>query len=50
MKFSIKDKKIVIEAEKQYVPFINMFKEKFKEIFEMDLEVKEIEIPSKEAQ
>ena len=41
--FKIEDKKIVIEAEKNIAKIIEMFKEKFKEILNMDLEVKEVE-------
>lgn len=50
IKFSIQDKKVIIEVEKNMVQFAQMFQEKFKEIFEMDLEVKETSTPSKEAQ
>jgi len=48
--FSIIDKKVIIETEKNISPLLNMFKEKFKEVFEMDLEIKEIENASKEEQ
>jgi len=41
-KFEIKNKKITIEAEKQIAKFIEMFKEKFKDLFGLELEVKEI--------
>ncbi len=50
IKFSVEDKKVIIEVEKNMVQFAQMFQEKFKEIFEMDLEVKETVPPSKEAQ
>jgi len=40
--FVIKDKKLIINAPKQFVQFVEMFKDKFKEIFDLDLEVKEI--------
>lgn len=43
LKFEIKDKKIILESEKQMKPFIELFKDKFKEILGLDLEVKEIE-------
>ncbi len=43
LKFSVKDNKIIIEAEKGTSKFIEMFGEKFKDVFGMDLEVKEIE-------
>jgi FKBP-type peptidyl-prolyl cis-trans isomerase 2 len=49
MKFSVEGKKLIIEAEKELVKFVEMFKEKFKEIFDLDLEVKEI-TPSSKAQ
>jgi FKBP-type peptidyl-prolyl cis-trans isomerase 2 len=43
LKFSIENEKIVIEAEKEMVKFIEMFAGKFKEIFDLDLEVRETE-------
>jgi peptidylprolyl isomerase/FKBP-type peptidyl-prolyl cis-trans isomerase SlyD len=45
-KFEIKDKKLIIETDKQFKSFIELFKDKFKEMIGLDLEVKEIE-PSK---
>jgi len=50
IKFSIQDKKVVIEVEKNLSKFVEMFKDKFKEVLELDLEIKEIENPAKEAQ
>ena len=47
LKFEIKDKKLIIEVEKPMKQFIEMFKEKFKEILDLDLEVKEIDSISK---
>jgi peptidylprolyl isomerase len=41
--FSIKDKKVTLEVEKKMVQFAEMFKEKFKDILGMELEIKEIE-------
>jgi len=43
-KFTIneKDKKIILEVEKPIVKFAELFKDKFKEILGLDLEVKEI--------
>lgn len=46
LKFSVaqKDKKVIyeiLESDKQLKIFIGIFKEKFKEIFDMDLEIKE---------
>ena len=42
-KFEIKEKKLIMEVEKSMVNFVKMFKEKFKDILELDLEIKEIE-------
>jgi len=41
LKFEVKDKKIIIEVEKPIVKFVEMFKDKFKDIFDLDLEVRE---------
>jgi FKBP-type peptidyl-prolyl cis-trans isomerase SlyD len=41
--FEIKEKKLVIKTPKQFAQFVPMFKEKFKEMFDLELEVKEIE-------
>lgn len=49
-KFSVEDKKVIVEVEKGISQFMEMFKEKFKEIFDLDLELKEIENTAKEAQ
>lgn len=43
LKFEIKDKKLIIEVKKPMKQFIEMFKDKFKEILGLDLEIKEIE-------
>ncbi len=43
LKFEVKDKKIIIEVEESMVKFVEMFKDKYKDIFEMELEVKGIE-------
>jgi len=43
LNFSVQDNKIIIEAEKSLSQFIEIFKEKFKDLFGMDLEIKEIE-------
>jgi FKBP-type peptidyl-prolyl cis-trans isomerase 2 len=45
-KFEIKDKKLILETEKGFKSFVELFKDKFKEMLELELEVKEIE-PSK---
>ncbi len=41
-KFDIKEKKIVMQVEKSLVKLIELFKDKFKDIFKLDLEVEEI--------
>ena len=47
--FEIKDtlkgtsKKLILKVEKQMIKFIELFKDKFKEILDLDLEVKELE-------
>jgi FKBP-type peptidyl-prolyl cis-trans isomerase 2 len=46
-KFEIKDKKLILETEKEFKGFVELFKDKFKEILGLDLEVKEIE-PAKD--
>lgn len=46
LKFEVKEKKLIIYAEKPMIKFVEMFKDKFKEIFNLDLEV--IEDKSKE--
>ena len=43
MKFSIEDKKIVIEVEKNLAKLVEMFKDKFKDVLDLDLEIKELE-------
>ena len=45
LKFETKDKKIVMEVEKPMVNFVEMFKDKFKQILDMELETKEITEP-----
>ncbi len=50
LKFEIKDKKITMQVDKQLTQFIVMFKDKFKELFDLNLEVKEIENSKKETQ
>lgn len=42
-KFEVKDSKVVIDAPKEMEIFINVFKNKFKELIDKDLEVKVIE-------
>jgi len=43
LKFEIKDKKIILEIKKELKPFAELFKEKFKELLELELETKELE-------
>lgn len=43
IKFSVENKKLIVELDKNFKPFAEMFKEKFKEIFGLDLEVKGVE-------
>ena len=50
LEFEIKDKKIIINAPKQLVEFAKMFGDKFKEILDLDLEVKEISLENNKAQ
>jgi len=47
IKFSVQDRKIIVEVEKSMVKFVEIFGEKIKEIFGMDLEIKEIETKEK---
>ncbi len=42
LKFEVKDKKIILHVEKPFVQFAELFKDKFKSVFNMELEVKEI--------
>jgi FKBP-type peptidyl-prolyl cis-trans isomerase 2 len=42
-KFEIKDKKLILEVEKGFKALVELFKDKFKEILDLDIEVKEIE-------
>jgi len=37
--FEIKDEKLIIQAEKQFSQFFNLFKDKFKELLGLDVEV-----------
>ncbi|HUS51122.1 MAG TPA: peptidylprolyl isomerase [Candidatus Paceibacterota bacterium] len=47
-KFEIKEKKLIMEVEKSLVKLVEMFKDKFKDILGLDLEVKEISKSKKE--
>lgn len=42
LKFGVKDKKLILEVEKPIKDFVELFKEKFKELLDLDVEVKEI--------
>jgi FKBP-type peptidyl-prolyl cis-trans isomerase 2 len=48
--FSVQEKKVIIEVEKQASQFFEMFKEKFKDILDMGLELKEEEEKPKTVQ
>lgn len=48
LKFEIKEKKLIIEVEKPMEKFVEMFKDKFKEILDLDLEIKEVAEVKKE--
>ncbi|MEM3405674.1 MAG: peptidylprolyl isomerase [Candidatus Pacearchaeota archaeon] len=39
--YEIKDKKLIIEAEKNFFSFINLFKDNFKRILDLEIEIKE---------
>jgi FKBP-type peptidyl-prolyl cis-trans isomerase 2 len=43
MDFKVENKKLILETEKAFKQFAEMFKDKFKEIFDLELEVKETE-------
>ncbi len=43
LNFEIKDKKLIIEVEKPAVEFVKLFSEKLNDLFELELEIKEIE-------
>lgn len=39
--FEIKDKKLIVKTEKNISQFLNLFKDKFKELLDLELEIKE---------
>ena len=43
IKFKVEEKKLIIEAEKGMKQFIELFKDKYKNMLDLDLEVKELE-------
>jgi FKBP-type peptidyl-prolyl cis-trans isomerase 2 len=49
LNFSVKDNKVIIEVEKNLSQFAEIFKEKFKEVFNLELELKVIDNTSKES-
>jgi len=42
-KFEIQSKKLLINVDKGFKPFVELFKDKFKEMFDLEIDVKEIE-------
>jgi len=42
LNFEVKEKKIIVETEPQLSQFIEIFKEKFKSLFDMEIEAREI--------
>jgi hypothetical protein len=42
-KFSIEDKKLILEVDKGFKALVELFKDKFKEMLDLEMEVKEIE-------
>jgi len=49
LEFTIENKKLILKTEKNMKKFVEMFRDKFKEIFDLDLEVIEIPEIEKEA-
>jgi len=47
--FEIQEKKLIINAEKPFSDYLKIFKDKFKEILDLDLEVKEVESKKEES-
>lgn len=47
-KFTLSDRKLILEVDKEFKPLVELFKDKFKEILGLDLEVKEEEVKGKE--
>ncbi|MBU2562759.1 MAG: peptidylprolyl isomerase [Nanoarchaeota archaeon] len=48
--FKLEEKKIVMEVEKEMAKFVELFKDKYQEIFNLELEVKEIEKSKEETE
>jgi len=47
-KFEIKDKKLILEVDKPLVKVVELFKDKFKEILDLELDINEIDSESNE--
>lgn len=47
-KFEVKDKKLILEVPKNMVRVVELFKDKYKELCDLDLETKEVEVVTKE--
>ena len=45
--FSVEGNKIIIEVEKKFSKFMELFKDKFKEVLDMEFEIKELEAKEK---
>jgi FKBP-type peptidyl-prolyl cis-trans isomerase 2 len=41
--FDIKDKELILKVEKEFSKFVELFKEKYKELFELDIKIQETE-------
>jgi FKBP-type peptidyl-prolyl cis-trans isomerase 2 len=50
LKFQVEDKKIVLQVEKPLMDYANLFKDKFKEILGLELEINEIDNSTKKSQ
>jgi FKBP-type peptidyl-prolyl cis-trans isomerase 2 len=51
LKFSVEGNKLIIEVEKNISKFVEMFREKLKDVFGLDIEIRELaEKPAKEEQ
>jgi len=48
LKYEIQDKKVILNVDKGFKNFAELFKDKFKEILDLELEVHELESPNKE--
>ena len=48
LKYKIQDKKVILNVDKGFKNFAELFKDKFKEILDLELEVHELESPNTE--